>query len=147
MNGMPAGATPAPRRRQSSKRDAVVHQLARSDRFRSAQQLFHEMYRGDSHDDGGKMALTTIYRILRALSDEDIAETQRAEDGETLYRLRRDSEHQHYLLCRRCGRAVAFAVDGVESYTRLLAQAHHYSDVTHYLDLYGTCPRCRPGRS
>lgn len=138
------GAESTPRRRQSSKREAVMDQLGRSERFRSAQQLFHDMYHGERGCDSGKMALTTIYRILRTLSEDDIAETQRAEDGETLYRLRRADGHHHYLLCRRCGRAVAFAVEDVENHTRQLAQAHDYTDVTHYLDLYGTCPRCRP---
>jgi Fur family ferric uptake transcriptional regulator len=86
--------------------------------------------------------LTTVYRILHVLVEQNIAETQRAEDGETLYRLCATRGHRHYLLCRRCGRAVAFTVDDVELHTARLAQQHRYADVTHHIDLYGTCPQC-----
>jgi Fur family transcriptional regulator, ferric uptake regulator len=72
-----------------------------SDRFRGAQQLHHELRDVATL----RVGLSTGYRILRALAEQKIAQTQRTEDGETLYRL--------------------------------------FADVTHCIDVYGTCPRCR----
>ena len=130
---------PAPRRpRSTANRQAVLDLLSRSDHFRSAQQL-HVEIRGHEVP---RIGLSTVYRILRTLADEKIAETQRAEDGEILYRLRAAPEHRHYLLCRRCGRAVGFTADDIERHTSQLARRHRFADVTHYIDLYGTCPRC-----
>jgi Fur family transcriptional regulator, ferric uptake regulator len=113
--------------------------LHRSDRFRSAQQLHHELRDLTTL----RVGLSTVYRILRALAEEKIAETQRAEDGETLYRLRTVVEHRHYLLCRLCGRAVGFAAEDMERHASRLAQQHCFADVTHCIDVYGTCPRCK----
>jgi Fur family ferric uptake transcriptional regulator len=126
------------RRRPTANRQAVLDLLSHSDRFRSAQQVHIEM----REQYGPRIGLSTIYRILRTLADEKVAETQRAEDGETLYRLRTAPEHRHYLLCRRCGRAVGFTVEDIERYTSRLARRHRFADVTHYIDIYGTCPRC-----
>jgi Fur family ferric uptake transcriptional regulator len=122
----------------TAKQQAVLELLYRSDHFRSAQQLHVELREHQSI----RIGLTTVYRILHTLAEENIAETQRAEDGEMLYRLRTTLRHCHYLLCRRCGRAVAFTAADVESHTNRLAQQHRYAEITHYVDLYGTCPQC-----
>ncbi len=78
--------------------------LREQENFRSAQQLYLDIRQRRPLQIG----LTSVYRILRALADDRIAETQRAEDGEILYRLRTGAGHRHYLLCRRCGKAVGF---------------------------------------
>ncbi|MEC4763151.1 Fur family transcriptional regulator [Mycobacterium sherrisii] len=122
----------------TAQQRAVLELLQRSDRFRSAQQLHLEL----RHDDGVRIGLVTVYRILHAFADQDIVETQRAEDGEMLYRLRTVSGHRHYLLCRQCGFAIGFTVDDVECLTTQLARQHHFTGVAHQIDFYGTCPQC-----
>nr|WP_231993995.1 transcriptional repressor [Mycobacterium sp. 852002-50816_SCH5313054-b] len=113
--------------------------LREQENFRSAQQLYLNIRR----DRQLGIGLTSVYRILRTLAVDRIAETQRAEDGEILYRLRTETGHRHYLVCRQCGRAEGFTPVAIEEHTRRLSRQHHYSDVTHHVDLYGTCPRCR----
>ncbi|HME77804.1 MAG TPA: transcriptional repressor [Mycobacterium sp.] len=135
---MPAPPAPRRPRRPTVKQQAVVKALRRSDRFRSAQQLHHEL--GEHRP--VRVGLTTVYRILHTLAEKHIAEAQRGEDGEILYRLRTTAAHRHYLLCRRCGDAVAFSPGALEHHTAELARQHCYTDVTHHIDLYGTCPRC-----
>ena len=133
-------APPTPHRhRRTARREAVLQLLRRSDRFRSAQQLHVEL----RDVKGERVGLSTVYRILRTLAQENVAETQRTEDGETLYRLRTVAEHRHYLLCRRCGRAVGFTADDAERQANCLAQQHGFTGVTHWIDVFGTCPLCR----
>ena len=132
--------SPTPRRRRTTPKGQVVLEMLRaSDRFRSAQQLYVQI----RHETSLQVGLASVYRILRGLADDGIAETQRAEDGEMLYRLLSSPEHQHYLLCRRCGRAVGFALVALEGSATDLVERHDYSDVTHHFDLYGICPQCR----
>jgi Fur family transcriptional regulator, ferric uptake regulator len=131
-------APPVPIRRRTPKRQAVLEQLGRSDSFRTAQQLHTEIRNHHSI----RMGLTTVYRILRNLAQENVAESQRGEDGEILYRLRTTTGHRHYLVCRRCGRAVGFTADEVEHICVRLASEHGYRDIAHHVDLYGTCPVC-----
>src|ERR1700754_361407 len=134
---MPAPPTPR-RRRNTVKQQVVLEVLGGSDKFRSAQQLSLQI----RHERPLRIGLTSVYRILRGLADDRVAETQRAEDGEILYRLRNSPEHRHYLLCRRCGRAVGFTPTALEDHTADLIHRHRYSEVTHYFDLYGICPQC-----
>ena len=91
---MPALDQGRPRGRNTAKQRLVFEVLGASDRFRSAQQVYLEIRQRSSI----RIGLTTVYRILHTLADDRVAETQRAEDGETLYRLRRSAEHCHYLL-------------------------------------------------
>ena len=133
---------PAPpvlrRTRVTAQQRAVLDLLHRSDRFRSAQQLHLDLRQRH----GVRIGLVTVYRTLRAFADMKITEPQRAEDGETLYRLRTTLEHRHYLLCRRCGRAIGFTAGEIEHLTSQLAEQHRYTDLAHQIDFYGTCPRC-----
>ncbi len=132
-------APPVPRQtRMTAQQRAVLDLLQHSDRFRGAQQLHHDL----RHRRGVRIGLVTVYRILRAFADMKITETQRAEDGETLYRLRTTPEHRHYLLCRQCGRAIGFTAGEIEHLTSQLAEQHRYTDVAHQIDFYGTCPLC-----
>jgi Fur family transcriptional regulator, ferric uptake regulator len=127
------------RRRSTAKQRTVLEVLREQENFRSAQQLYLDIRRHRQL----RIGLTSVYRILRTLAADRIAETQRAEDGEILYRLRTGAGHRHYLVCRQCGKAVGFTPVDIEEHTRRLSRQHHYSDVTHYVDLYGICPRCR----
>lgn len=88
------------------------------------------------------IGLTSVYRNLHRLADQQLVETQPSEDGELLYRIRDDGGHHHYLMCRICGRAEQFTLDEVEQSADLIARQHRYRDVSHRLDLYGICPRC-----
>jgi Fur family transcriptional regulator, ferric uptake regulator len=135
---MPAAPAPRRRRRPTAKQQAVVKALRGSDHFRSAQQLHHEL----AELPAIRIGLTTVYRILHTLADQRIAETQLGEDGEVLYRLGSAAGHSHYLLCRRCGEAVAFTTAVLEHHTAELARQHGYADISHRIDLYGTCPLC-----
>jgi Fur family ferric uptake transcriptional regulator len=125
----------------TAQQRALLDLLHRSDRFRGAQRLYRDL----AHVHGVRIGLVTVYRILNLFTDMRITETQRGEDGEMLYRLRTTSQHRHYLLCRQCGRAIAFTADEIEDLTSQLAQRHRYTDVAHQIDFYGTCPRCIEG--
>lgn len=126
------------RRRLTTNQHAVLRILGEADRFRSAQHLHFELRQHHSLPVG----LTSVYRILHTFAEDGVAETQRAETGEHLYRIRDGEDHRHYMLCRYCGRAVAFTVPTLEQHAKDLAQRHRYTAVTHYVDVYGMCPGC-----
>ncbi|MDR3658842.1 MAG: transcriptional repressor [Mycobacterium sp.] len=124
--------------RDTPNRRAVLNQLGNDARFRSARELHLALRQSENPH----LALSTVYRILHALAEDDLAETQRTEDGEILYRLRQNTEHRHYLLCRKCGDAVGFVVDGVEQLAAELGRWHDFTDLAHSVDIYGICAQC-----
>ena len=123
--------------RNTRQRTAVSALLSEVDGFHSAQEL-HAMLR----DRGDTIGLTTVYRTLQALADADEVDVMRLPGGEHLYRRCSDTHH-HHLVCRTCGATVEVEGPAVESWTTKIAAQYGYSDVSHTLELFGTCGTCR----
>ena len=104
--------------------------------FHSAQQL-HAMLR----DRGERVGLTTVYRTLQALADAGDIDVMRPPNGEQLFRRCSDGHH-HHLVCRSCGRTVEVAGPAVESWADRVAAQHGFVDVSHTLEIFGTCQGC-----
>ncbi|HEY5787066.1 MAG TPA: transcriptional repressor [Microlunatus sp.] len=134
MTSQPTAAA-APQRR-TRQRAAVQDVLAELHEFRTAQQIHDELRkRGDS------IGLTTVYRTLQALSEAGELDALRNPDGETAYRRCSDGHH-HHLVCRSCGRTVEVSGPAVESWADAVAAEHGFRDVSHDLEIFGTCGSC-----
>ncbi|MCB0894607.1 MAG: transcriptional repressor [Nocardioidaceae bacterium] len=123
--------------RPTRQRRAVVDAMGSFDDFRSAQEI-HDLLgrRGDP------VGLATVYRTLQRLADAGEVDVLRTEDGEAIYRRCSDSHH-HHLVCRECGRTVEVEGPTVERWTRAIAAEHGFDDVSHTLEIFGTCAACR----
>ncbi|SCL17300.1 zinc uptake regulator, Fur family [Micromonospora nigra] len=122
--------------RNTRQRSAVSALLAEVEGFHSAQDL-HAMLR----DRGERVGLTTVYRTLQNLADAGEIDVMRPPGGEHLYR-RCSEGHHHHLVCRSCGRTVEVAGPTVESWAERVAAEHGFTDVSHTLEIFGTCPTC-----
>jgi Fur family transcriptional regulator, ferric uptake regulator len=127
---------PANAPRPTRQRRAVAAALETFDDFRSAQEV-HELLRSR----GDTVGLSTVYRTLQAMADGGELDVLRSEGGESVYR-RCSTSHHHHLVCRSCGATVEVEGPTVEKWTRTVAAAHGYADVSHTLEIFGTCPRC-----
>ena len=124
------------RLRPTRQRKAVSACLASFDDFRSAQDI-HDLLK----QKGENVGLSTVYRTLQALAEGGEVDVLRAEDGEALYR-RCSTTHHHHLVCRACGRTVEVEGPTVERWADGVAQQHGFKDVSHTLEIFGTCPTC-----
>lgn len=122
--------------RNTRQRAAVSALLRELEGFHSAQEL-HAMLR----ERGARVGLTTVYRTLQGLADSGEVDVMRPPGGEHLYR-RCSQGHHHHLVCRSCGRTVEVEGPAVESWASRVAAAHGYVDVSHTLEIFGTCPDC-----
>jgi Fur family ferric uptake transcriptional regulator len=125
-----------PASRNTRQRCAVGALLAEVEGFHSAQEL-HAMLR----ERGEAVGLTTVYRTLLSFANAGEIDVMRTPDGENLYRRCSDGHH-HHLVCRSCGRTVEVLGPAVESWAEKVAARHGYSDVSHTLEIFGTCPAC-----
>jgi Fur family transcriptional regulator, ferric uptake regulator len=142
MTGTPASRTSdspqaLPGVRTTRQRTAVAEVLSRVDGFRSAQDL-HDLLRHD----GAQVGLTTVYRHLQALADAGQVDVLRTDDGEAVYRRCPTESHHHHLVCRSCGRSVEVEGPEVESWAARTAADHGFVDVTHTVEVFGTCAAC-----
>lgn len=125
--------------RSTRQRAAIIALLDDVDGFRSAQELHDELRRR-----GENIGLTTVYRTLQNLASAEQVDTVRVDTGESVYRRCADGEHHHHLVCRSCGSAVEVSGREVEAWAAEVAAGHGFSDVSHTIELFGTCADCRP---
>lgn len=122
--------------RTTRQRTAIAQLLGSLDDFHSAQEL-HSMLVAQ----GTRVGLSTVYRTLQAMADAAELDVLRLDDGQALYR-RCSSRHHHHLVCRTCGRTIEVEGPAVESWAARVADAHGFVDITHQLEVFGTCPDC-----
>ena len=130
-------AAPLPVVRTTRQRTAVADVLSRVDGFRSAQEL-HDLLRHD----GASVGLTTVYRHLQALADAGQVDVLRTDGGEAVYRRCPTAEHHHHLVCRGCGRSVEVEGPEVEAWASRMAATHDFTEVSHTVEVFGTCAAC-----
>lgn len=116
---------------------AVADALGHTDDFTSAQDL-HARLRAAGHPVG----LATVYRALQTLTEVGDVDVLRTDDGESIYRRCSTGNHHHHLVCRTCGRTVEVEGPTVERWADAVGAKHGFRDVTHTLEVFGTCADC-----
>ncbi len=122
--------------RATRQRNAVSSALAELDEFHSAQEI-HDILRRR----GESVGLTTVYRTLSALADAGEIDVLRTASGEAVYR-RCGESHHHHLVCRSCGATVEVEGPAVERWAQQVAAQHGFTDVSHTVEVFGTCAAC-----
>ncbi|KGN34618.1 Fur family transcriptional regulator [Knoellia sinensis KCTC 19936] len=123
-----------PTRRPTRQRAALAEVMAATSEFLSAQDLHAKLQsRGDS------VGLATVYRNLQAMASDGDVDVLRTDDGEAVYRSCGTAEHHHHLVCRECGRTVEVDGPAVEKWAAEVARANGFTDVTHTIEIFGTC--------
>jgi Fur family ferric uptake transcriptional regulator len=85
--------------------------------------------------------LVTVYRNLAVL--EELELVRRCDFGDGTYRYELNAEgHHHHIICRVCARVETLELCAVTALERL-ARRMGYRQVTHSLELFGVCPKCR----
>ena len=127
---------PDTERRATKQRRAVEQVLRETDDFISAQALHARL-----REQGDTVGLATVYRTLNAMAEDERVDMLRVDDGEARYRLCASDDHHHHLVCRECGRTVEIEGPAVESWADTVAAQHGFRDVSHTLEVFGTCSK------
>ena len=135
MTSTEGGVAPRP----TPQRQAVLDALAGVGDFRSAQEVHELLAEG-----GSGVGLATVYRTLALYAEHGLVDVLRREDGEAIYRRCSDTHH-HHLVCRSCGATVEVEGPAVERRTSAIASEHGFSDLSHTLEIVGTCAACAGG--
>ena len=125
--------------RPSRQRAAVAVLLGEIADFQSAQDIHARM-----RASGSGVGLSTVYRAIQSLVDDGEVDVIRTASGESIYR-RCSAQHHHHLVCRTCGRTVEVAGPTVERWADRVAAEHGFTDVSHTLEVFGTCGPCAAG--
>jgi Fur family transcriptional regulator, ferric uptake regulator len=118
---------------------ALMHDL---DDFRSAQQI-HALLQAR----GDEIGLATVYRTLSAMAESGEFDVLRTEGGESLYRRCERDAHHHHIVCRSCGRTIEVQGPDIEAFVAAVAAQNGFVDVTHTVEMFGTCQSCAAAHS
>jgi Fur family transcriptional regulator, ferric uptake regulator len=129
-------AKPAGAQRKTRQRAAVEEILSDRHDFRTAQQI-HD----DLRHQGERIGLATVYRTLQLMTEVGELDAIRTNEGETAYR-RCSTGHHHHLVCRDCGRTVEVSGPAVERWANAVAARHGFREISHDLEIFGTCNTC-----
>ena len=122
--------------RPTRQRQIVADALAELETFCSAQEM-HALLA----ERGENVGLATVYRTLQLFTESGNLDALRGDDGETRYR-QCSGGHHHHLVCRSCGRTVEVEGPTVERWADRVSAEHGFSQVSHQLEIFGTCPEC-----
>lgn len=143
--GAPDGGAARPavaaRVRATRQGAAVESALAHAEGFRSAQDLHAELRRR-----GESVGLTTVYRHLTQLAEAGTVDMLHTGDGESVYRLCGSEHHHHHVVCRHCRTSVEVDGPEVEAWAAAVASQAGFTDVSHTLEVFGTCAACAAAR-
>ena len=85
--------------------------------------------------------ISTVYRTLELLEELGLVTHTHLGHGAPTYHPADDQQHLH-LVCRDCGRTVEVAGPAVERWADAIAAEHGFSDITHTVEVFGTCAEC-----
>src|SRR3954465_8922890 len=125
--------------RTTRQRAAVRGVFQDLDGFHSAQEVHARL-----RDAGDPIGLSTVYRAVQSLADDGELDSIRTHSGEALHR-RCGPPPRPHRVCRRCGLTVEVAGPAVERWADRIADEHGFADVSHTLEIFGTCAACRDG--
>jgi Fur family ferric uptake transcriptional regulator len=143
VSALKGSSTESSRVRYSTRQRAAIDEvMAHLEDFSTAQEVY-EVLRGR----GSKVGLTTVYRHLSDMADAGELDALRTQSGETVYRRCEAGSHHHHLVCRSCGRTLEFEGPEVEAWAERVAREARFVDVSHTVEIFGTCVDCAAKRA
>lgn len=85
----------------------------------------------------------TIYRCLASLEEANLIVRCEFGDGTARFEIAElDGHHHHHLICNKC-KHVEIIEDCQFAAIDRTARKHGFSDISHKLEFFGTCPKCQ----
>jgi len=125
-------------RRITGPRQAILELLRKHPHPLTSREIFAAMPKGQCD-------LATIYRALHMLEKMEMVKRFDFGDGAARFELigEGDDGHHHHLVCTRCAEVIEIGECFPREIESRIAAANHFTEVTHKLEFFGICPRCR----
>lgn len=122
--------------RMTEPRTRVLHYIAHYTTPFSAEHLY-----ADLQQEEPAPGRATVYRALDQLTSEGWVARIHTSAGEVGYSLSWPG-HVHHLICRSCGKVVAFEGCALDTLLNSLRQQTDFTIEGHLLEVYGQCANC-----
>lgn len=103
----------------------------------TAQEVFENI-----NKDHPEIGFATVYRFLRALSENNFITEVRMGGLPARYEWA-DKDHHDHLTCVKCGSIREFENETIEELQQKISKSFGFILTDHVLELYGICPACQ----
>lgn len=111
--------------------------------YQKAEPLTAEEIFINAKEDYPKIALTTVYRNLDALTENELVNKTMYGDGTARYELiSNEHVHRHMLICMECNTAVPLEHCPIHEIESGLKEKTGFQVTGHNLEIYGYCKDC-----
>lgn len=124
--------------KSTRQRDIIASEFLKTGEHVTAEDLYKKINR--KHKDIG---FTTVYRTLKLLKKSGLATESIFADNLTRYEPLSEDDHHDHLVCLDCGSITEFENSKIERLQEKIADEFGFHTVSHKMDLYGYCSKCR----
>jgi Fur family transcriptional regulator, ferric uptake regulator len=89
-----------------------------------------------------RLGLVSVYRTLEKLEELGLVQRVHQTKGCQAF-VRAGDGHQHIMICKRCGKAVLFEGDQLDSLFNKVSKKTGFQIEGHWLQIFGLCDSCR----
>lgn len=129
-----AGLKCTPQRRE------VFEQIVRMGGHFSAEQLAGRLR---ARSRSPVISRATVYRTLPLLVRCGLLREVIFTEHHSHYEIMYNRQHHEHFVCTKCGRTMEFDDSELERVLRKVARAARFEPVSHKVEVYGLCERCR----
>jgi len=120
------------------QRDVVAATL-----FASPEHLTAEALHRKLSEQGARVGVATVYRVLDLLNRAGVVRVHEFGDGSRRYEGATPQGSHGHLVCVQCGGVEEFTNERMERMLPIIADEHHFRYERHRVELHGTCRACQ----
>ncbi len=120
--------------KSTRQRDVIVETFFKIDKHISVDELLVE-----ARKQSPRIGYATVYRTMKLLVEQGLANQRRFDDGQTRYDPEFDKEQHDHLICVDCRRIIEFDDDEVLARLNKIAAGHGLKLRRRSVEIYGEC--------
>lgn len=124
--------------RNTPQRDVILDAFLAANRHITAEELLEKVREKDP-----EISSATVYRNLRLMCECGLADEIKIGRQKTRFEQKFGHEHHDHLICKKCGSFIEVHDDKIEVMQDKLAEANNFVPLSHKLEIYGICSKCR----
>lgn len=124
--------------KSTRQRDLIASEFLEIGEHVTADELYREINKKYSD-----IGFTTVYRTLKLLNKSGLAAERVFADNLTRYEPLSAEDHHDHLICMKCGSITEFQDLKIERLQDRVAEEFGFLAVSHKMELYGYCNKCK----
>lgn len=124
--------------RWTEQRQTIVQELLKARQHLTTDELYKKVQKRDP-----SIGYATVARTLHFLVDAGFCEQVDISDGSMRYEVVCGHDHHDHLICNVCGKFIEIFSSELEKIQADLVRQYGFQEISHKLQIFGTCADCQ----